>query len=231
MARPRQPAGAVTPLDRITPHFRLSEFNSPDGGPVPSASHAALKRLCDRYLEPMRETFGKATVLSGFRTKAHNARIGGPVDSIHLYVLSPNQVAADIRFEMGTPEEWCAFAEGLKIPGIGRFDDMRYVHLDLRRGPAARWEGAVKDPPPPRAAPRRQKLDQVTPHFRVAEFDCHDGRAVPVGAHDALLRLCEQYLEKMRTRFGPAHVLTGYRPRDYNERIDGAKKSIHIYDE
>ena len=231
MARPRQAASAVAPLDRITPHFRVAEFNSPDGSPVPSASHAPLKRLCVKVLEPLRETFGKAVVLSGFRTPAHNLRVGGPEDSIHIFTLNPLQVAADVRFENGTPAEWAELAEALKAPGIGRYDDMRYLHIDLRQGPVARWEGAIKDPPPPRAAPRRQKLDQITPHFRVAEFDCADGRAVPVEAHNALLRLCEQYLEKMRARFGPAAVNSGYRPRDYNDRIDGAKKSIHIYDE
>jgi uncharacterized protein YcbK (DUF882 family) len=230
MARPRA-VRAAAPLDQITAHFRLAEFNCPDGTPVPSAAHAAVKRLCERFLEPMRQTFGKATVISGFRTKAHNARIGGPADSIHLYALSPNQVAADIRFATGTPEEWTEFADGLKTPGIGRFDDSRYVHIDIRRGAAARWEGAIKDPPPPRAAPRRQKLDQITPHFRVAEFDCHDGRAVPLEAHAAVLRLCEQYLERMRAKFGPAQVLSGFRPRDYNDRIGGARKSIHCYEE
>ena len=230
MARARQ-AAPVTPLDQITTHFRLAEFNCPDGTPVPSSAHAAVKRMCERFLEPMRETVGSGKVISGFRTTAHNARIGGPADSIHLYALNPNQVACDVRFEKGTPTEWAELAEQLKAPGIGRFDDSKYVHIDIRRGPTARWEGAIKDPPPPRPAPKRKKLDQITPHFRVAEFDCHDGRAVPVAAHPALLRLCDAYLEKMRSRFGAAQVLSGYRPRDYNERIGGAGKSIHIYDE
>lgn len=233
MARPRTPsqAAAAAPLDQITPHFRLVEFNCPDGTPVPSAAHGAVKRLCERFLEPMREQFGKAKVISGFRSERHNAKIGGPADSIHLYLLNPQQAAADIRFETGTPQDWADFAETIEVPGLGRFDDSRYVHIDNRKGAAARWEGAVKDPPPPRPAPRRTTLDQITPHFRIAEFDCHDGRPVPVEAHDALLRLCDQYLEKMRAKFGAAQVLSGFRPRDYNERIDGAKNSIHIYDE
>jgi uncharacterized protein YcbK (DUF882 family) len=232
MAKARKPPpAAAAAIDQITPHFRLAEFNCPDGTAVPGAAHAALKRLCVQLLEPMRAQFGVAKVISGFRSDRHNAKIGGPPDSIHLYALDPQQVAADVRFETGTPEEWTAFADGLKAPGIGRFDDSRYIHLDNRKGTAARWEGAVKDPPPPRAAPRRQTIDQVTPHFRLAEFDCHDGRPVPVAAHEAVLRLCEQYLEKMRAKFGPAQVLSGYRPRDYNERIDGAKNSMHIYDE
>jgi uncharacterized protein YcbK (DUF882 family) len=232
MARPRKPPpAAATALDQISPHFRLVEFNCPDGTAVPSAAHAAVKRLCERFLEPMREQFGRAKVISGFRTERHNAKIGGPADSIHLYLLDPTQVAADVRFLNGTPAEWAAFAESLNVPGLGRFDDSRYIHVDTRKGEPARWEGAVKDPPPPRAAPRRAKLDQVTPHFRVAEFDCHDGRPVPVEAHEALFRLCDEYLEKMREKFGAAQVLSGFRPRDYNERIDGAKNSMHIYDE
>lgn len=232
MAKPRTPPQAAgTPLDQITPHFRLAEFNCPDGTAVPSAAHATLKRLCERFLEPMRDQFGTAKVISGFRTERHNAKIGGPADSIHLYLLDPQQVGADVRFETGTAMDWAAFAESLQVPGIGRFDDTRYVHIDNRKGATARWEGAVKDPPPPRAAPRRAMLDQITPHFRVAEFDCHDGRPVPVEAHEALLRLCDQYLEKMRAKFGPAQVLSGFRPRDYNDRIDGAKNSMHIYDE
>lgn len=232
MAKQRTPPpAAAAPLDQITSHFRLAEFNCPDGTAVPSAAHAAVKRLCESYLEPMREQFGRAKVISGFRTERHNAKIGGPADSIHLYLLDPTQVAADVRFLNGTPEEWVALAESLNVPGIGRFDDTRYIHIDTRKGEPTRWEGAVKDPPPPRAAPRRAKLDQVTPHFRLAEFDCHDGRPVPVEAHEALLRLCEQYLEKMRAKFGAAQVLSGYRPRDYNERIDGAKNSMHIYEE
>jgi uncharacterized protein YcbK (DUF882 family) len=228
MARKRSQRPA---LDQVTTHFRLAEFMCPDGTPVPGASHASIRRLCERYLEPMREQFGRATVISGFRTRRYNTRIGGSPDSIHLYAANPRQVAADIRFERGTPEEWAAEALKRKAPGIGRFDDSRYVHLDLRRGPVARWNGLVNDPPPPRAAPRRAALDRITPHFRVAEFDCQDGTPVPVAAHDAVRRLCDRYLERMRARFGPARVLSGFRHRAYNDRIGGARKSIHCYEE
>lgn len=71
---------------------------------------------------------------------------------------------------------------------------------------------------------------QITPHFHVREFDCHDGRKVPAVAVPALTRLCVKYLEPMRAHFGPCHVLSGYRPEDYNRRIGGAKFSQHIYE-
>lgn len=70
---------------------------------------------------------------------------------------------------------------------------------------------------------------QLSPHFNVREFDCHDGRKVPAVAVPALRSLCV-LLEKMRGHFGPAHVLSGYRPEDYNRRIGGAKFSQHIYE-
>lgn len=71
---------------------------------------------------------------------------------------------------------------------------------------------------------------QVSPHFHVSEFACHDGRQVPAIAVPALTRLCKKYLEPMRAHFGPGHVLSGYRPADYNARIGGAKFSQHIYE-
>ena len=71
---------------------------------------------------------------------------------------------------------------------------------------------------------------QLSPHFNVREFDCHDGRNVPAIAVPALKKLCVTYLEPMRTEFGPCHVLSGYRPADYNSRIGGARFSQHIYE-
>jgi hypothetical protein len=71
---------------------------------------------------------------------------------------------------------------------------------------------------------------QISPHFNVSEFDCHDGRKVPAIAIPALTKLCLVYLEPMRVSFGPCHVLSGYRPADYNARIGGAKYSQHIYE-
>jgi hypothetical protein len=70
----------------------------------------------------------------------------------------------------------------------------------------------------------------ASPHFLIAEFDCHDGRPVPAFAVPALRDLCTRFLEPMRTAFGPALVMSGYRPEDYNRRIGGAKFSQHIYE-
>ena len=136
-----KPAAA---LDQITTHFRVAEFNCHDGTPVPSASHPALKRLCELYLEPMRERFGVAQVLSGYRTKAYNVKIGGAKKSQHIYDEHVESVAADLRFESGTPAEWAAHADKIAkqvgAGGVGTYIDSRFVHIDNREG-QARWSG------------------------------------------------------------------------------------------
>ena len=127
--------------DRITAHFRLREFACRDGTPVPPSAHAALRRLCERYLEPMRERFGPGTVVSGYRPRAYNERIGGAARSRHVYDEHRDEAAADVRFARGTPKEWADEAERLGAPGVGRYERSGFVHVDTRRGPPARWSG------------------------------------------------------------------------------------------
>jgi hypothetical protein len=94
-----------------------------------------------------------------------------------------------------------------------------------------REKGAEPAPVAPKANDPFKRPGQLTPHFNVREFDCHDGRKVPAAAVPALTRLCQEFLEPLRAKFGPGRVLSGYRPRDYNARIGGATRSQHIYDD
>lgn len=71
----------------------------------------------------------------------------------------------------------------------------------------------------------RQRL---TDHFRVEEFDCHDGTHVPPECVGAYERLCAEILEPLRKRFGRCTVVSGYRPPGYNRRIGGARRSVHM---
>ena len=147
-AAPTKSAPKIAALDQITPHFRVAEFNCHDGRTAPAASHAALKDLCERYLEPLRSRFGRCTVISGYRHRAYNARIGGAPKSQHIYDDHPGSVAADVRFERGTPLEWYEAADKLALAnghgGIGKYVDSAFVHVDNRPGQArwAGWQGA-----------------------------------------------------------------------------------------
>jgi hypothetical protein len=83
---------------------------------------------------------------------------------------------------------------------------------------------------PPKVSPKKAPSGQLTPHFNVREFDCKNGQRVPQFAVPALTQLCQIFLEPMRAEFGPALVMSGYRPKKYNESIGGATLSQHIYE-
>ena len=123
----------------LSPHFRLEEFHCHDGTPVPPQAYAAVSRLCQQYLEPMRQRFGPATVCSGYRTESHNERVGGTVFSRHVYELHTGCAAADVEFQRGTPADWAAYAEELGAGGVGRYDRLHFVHVDNRREALSRW--------------------------------------------------------------------------------------------
>ena len=71
----------------------------------------------------------------------------------------------------------------------------------------------------------------VSPHFHSDEFRCHDmrGTAVPARFMPNVKRLAAQ-LEIIRAACGgkPVIVRSGYRTRDYNKAIGGAKASQHL---
>jgi hypothetical protein len=131
---------------QITPHFHLNELHTHDarGSAVPVKSWPAVIRLCDDYLEPMRAKFGVCTVLSGYRHRAYNNTLpGAALNSQHIYDETPGSVAADTRYERGSPQEWVAQAQRLRTQlgnkgGIGRYDRDGFVHIDNRPS-AADW--------------------------------------------------------------------------------------------
>lgn len=121
-----------------SPSFRFEDFACPDGTAVPVDCRDAVAALCRNHLEPMRARFGEATIHSGYRTEAHNERIGGTVFSYHLYDLRPGRAAADVEFERGAPADWAGCAIALGVGGVGRHDELGFVHIDTRDEPR-RW--------------------------------------------------------------------------------------------
>jgi len=71
---------------------------------------------------------------------------------------------------------------------------------------------------------------QITSHFSLEEFACHDGTPYPKAWIETRLRpLCEQ-LELIRYLFGgkPISILSGYRTENHNQKVGGAKNSQHV---
>lgn len=102
-------------------HFKKSEFDSPDEpGSGEKMNYGFLV-----LLDIIREHYKKPIVVnSGFRTKEHNAAVGGAFDSSHLIGR-----AADIRVENDEDRAKIIFLMitlGIKRIGIGS----NFLHLD-----------------------------------------------------------------------------------------------------
>ena len=134
---------------QLTKHFHSREFDCRDGTPVPEKYYGALEKLCRKYLEPMRKEFGPCTVVSGFRTKKHNAKVGGASRSFHRYKLRLPKygVAADVRFKNGSVMDWLKLAQELRTNrrngkgGLGFYPQGFFIHIDTRDYPA-NWNGS-----------------------------------------------------------------------------------------
>ena len=130
---------------QISKNFHLYEFSCHDGSYVPQKCHDALERLTRAYLEPMRAKFGACTVLSGYRHRAYNRVIRGATYSQHIYDVTPDTVAADLRFAKGNPKQWAAYAKELRGKykrggGVGTYIRSDFVHVDNRHY-TADWSG------------------------------------------------------------------------------------------
>jgi uncharacterized protein YcbK (DUF882 family) len=141
---------------RLSRHFAVEEFDSRDGRRVPADLEGSLLHLCDWWLEPLRSEFGAVTILSGYRTHAHNLAVGGARRSVHLLQTPmpaphgqwrPMAAAADVRCAEGSVGQWAAWAvrersashqlAGHGRGGIGTY--RTFMHLDT--GPWRRWTG------------------------------------------------------------------------------------------
>jgi uncharacterized protein YcbK (DUF882 family) len=108
----------------LSPHFSRWEFDSRDGAratPHPTLI-AALERLRAIVGRPL-------AIVSGYRSPAHNKRVGGAPKSQHLV-----NRAADIPSGYATVEQ----AARAGFTGIGSAGPWA-IHVDVRTTGRARW--------------------------------------------------------------------------------------------
>lgn len=123
---------------KLTKNFSLSEFDCKDGTAVPKELIPNVQELANN-LQVLRDHLGVPVRItgSGYRTAAHNKKVGGAKNSQHLKAK-----AADINADGYTPKKLAAvieklIAEGkMKQGGIGIYAG--FVHYDIR-GTEARW--------------------------------------------------------------------------------------------
>lgn len=125
---------------KLTQNFSLSEFDCKDGTPVPKKYIQNAQEVANN-LQVLRDYLNKPVRItgSGYRTPAHNKKVGGAPKSQHLTCS-----AADINADGYTPKQLYNQIEKListgkmKQGGLGLYKT--FVHYDTR-GTAARWVG------------------------------------------------------------------------------------------
>lgn len=69
---------------------------------------------------------------------------------------------------------------------------------------------------------------RLAPHFTSAEFRSHDGARTPQRWLQDARRLCLDYLEPLRSEFGPVTIVSGCRSATHNADVGGAPRSFHL---
>lgn len=120
----------------LTPHFTTEEFACRDGTPLPRHAYGDARQLARRYLEPLRNVYGPVRIVSGYRTPAYNAQVGGAPHSYHVALEDRWGVAVDLVCQRGGPSQWYRTLELRHPGGLGLYAE--HVHVDNRAG-FARW--------------------------------------------------------------------------------------------
>lgn len=122
---------------QLTTNFHLSEFACKDGSPVPEELIPNITKLAVN-LQVLRDYIDEPLhINSGYRSPAHNARVGGKKNSYHL-----KGMAADITAKSYTPKKLAQIIEKLiaegkvKFGGLGLYPG--FCHVDLRKA-KTRW--------------------------------------------------------------------------------------------
>jgi len=122
---------------KLTENFNLSEFASKDGAQFPEDVIVNIIDL-SRNLQVVRDYIKKSiNINSGYRSPAHNKKVGGATNSQHLLGK-----ASDITIDGLTPTMVKALLEKLisenKIKNGGVSLYPTFVHYDIRHNPT-RW--------------------------------------------------------------------------------------------
>ncbi len=125
------------PATMLTPHFALAELGCRDGLPVPEPLRRNARLICEQ-LEVLRVELARPIrIVSGWRSAAHNARVGSTEASQHRIALAADIVVAGVDpGEVADVLERLIAQGRVREGGVGRY--LGFTHLDAR-GTRARW--------------------------------------------------------------------------------------------
>lgn len=130
---------------RLSTSFLLSEFDCNSGEEVPELYVPNLLRLCNEVLQPLRARWGPLVVVSGWRSKPWNDRVGGAKKSTHLTGqgcdVRPLRISDVPKFH----DDVLALYKAGQLPALGGLGEYKnWVHVDTRKVPDGhlrRWAG------------------------------------------------------------------------------------------
>lgn len=115
---------------KLSEHFTVREFACSDG-----SDEIKVDQNLAKHLEKIRQHFGKPVLItSGYRTPAHNAKVGGAKSSYHV-----KGMAADIVIDGVKSRDVAQYAETIGCGGIGWYETKKFTHIDTRSG-RVRWK-------------------------------------------------------------------------------------------
>jgi murein L,D-transpeptidase YcbB/YkuD len=107
---------------KLSANFTVREFRSPDSDTVKIDLDNVVQ------LQKIRDHFGATiTINSGYRTAAHNAKVGGASKSYHMLGQ-----AADIVVKGIEPLKVALYADSIGLQGIIYYPGDRFCHIDTR---------------------------------------------------------------------------------------------------
>lgn len=110
----------------VPTHFRLREFQSKDG-----ADEVVLSVKLIYLLEKIRRiTDQSVSINSGYRTPAHNKKVGGSPNSQHVLGKAADIVVGRLHNNVGNALKIAILASQLGFNGVGVYPT--FTHVDVR---------------------------------------------------------------------------------------------------
>ena len=116
---------------KLSAHFSLAEFISPNDPNRPNQSAMANLRELAAVLEIIRARAGRPLkITSGYRSPSYNRAIGGAAMSLHTTGMACDIEAPGDMLELAT-----LASKIEEIGGVGVYPGRGFIHVDIRRRP------------------------------------------------------------------------------------------------
>lgn len=126
---------------QLTPNFKKSEFDSKDGACMPNDVLQNIANLA-KEIQVIRDHAGAIQINSGYRSPAHNKKVGGVSNSQHVQGkaadLKPLKVSVKALYDLIIK---LIKEKKIKDGGVGIYDT--FVHYDIG-GAGRRWDYRTK---------------------------------------------------------------------------------------